>query len=144
MYEVMHGDAMTLKLLSTSLVRCHYNDVIMTTMASQITSLTAVYSIVYSDADQGKHQNSASLAFVWGIHRLPVNSPHKGPVTRRVFPFDDVIMVTGTKVTDWLLNRSCDVFVVTSLEEQSRGRSFKPSWPSCDVIPVAPADWIPV
>ena len=47
----------------------HYNDVIMTTMASQITNLTIVYSTVYSDADQGKHQSSASLAFVWGIHR---------------------------------------------------------------------------
>ena len=47
----------------------HYIDVIMTTMASQITSLTVVYSTVYSGADQRKHQNSASLAFVWGIHR---------------------------------------------------------------------------
>ena len=47
----------------------HYNDVIMTTIASQITSLMVVYSIVYSDADQRKHQSSASLAFVWGIHR---------------------------------------------------------------------------
>ena len=47
----------------------HYDDVIMTTIASQITSLTSVYSTVYSDADQRKHQSSASLAFVWGIHR---------------------------------------------------------------------------
>ena len=47
----------------------HYADVIMTTMESQITSLTVVYSTVYSDADQRKHQSSASLAFVWGIHR---------------------------------------------------------------------------
>ena len=47
----------------------HYNDVIMTTIASRITSLTIVYSTVYSDADQRKHQSSASLAFVWGIHR---------------------------------------------------------------------------
>ena len=47
----------------------HYADVIMTTMASQITSLTVAYSTVYSDADQRKHQSSASLAFVWGIHR---------------------------------------------------------------------------
>ena len=47
----------------------HYNDVIMTTMASQITSLTVVYSNVYSDAYQRKHQSSASLAFVWGINR---------------------------------------------------------------------------
>ena len=47
---------------------------------------------VYSGADQRKHQSSASLAFVLGIHRWPVNSPHKWPVTRKMFPFDDVIM----------------------------------------------------
>ena len=41
----------------------------MTTRASQITSLTVVYSTIYSDADQRKHQSSAWLAFVWGIHR---------------------------------------------------------------------------
>ena len=70
----------------------HYNDVIMSAIASHITSLTIVYSIVYSDADQRKHQSSASLAFVRGIPRGPVNSPHKWPVTRKMFPFDDVIM----------------------------------------------------
>ena len=70
----------------------HYSDVIMGAMASQITSLTIVYSTVYSDADQRKHQSSASLAFVRGIHRWPVNSPHKWPVTRKMFPFDDIIM----------------------------------------------------
>ena len=64
----------------------------MSTIASQITSLTIVYSTIYSGADQSKHQSSASLAFVWGIHRGPVNSPHKWPVTRKMFPFDDVIM----------------------------------------------------
>ena len=61
-------------------------------MASQINSLTIVYSTVYSGADQRKHQSSASLAFMQGIHRGPVNSPHKWPVTRKMFPFDDVIM----------------------------------------------------
>ena len=65
----------------------------MTAMASQITSLAMVYSTVYLGTDQRKHQSSASLAFVWGIHRGPVNSPHKGPVTRKMFPFDDVIMI---------------------------------------------------
>ena len=71
----------------------HYGDVIMGAITSQITSLTVIYSTVYTDADQRKHQSSASLAFVWGIHRGPVNSPHKWPVTRKVFPFDDVIML---------------------------------------------------
>ena len=70
----------------------HYNDVIMGAKESQITSLTIVYSTVYSDADQRKHQSSASLAFVQGIHRGPVNSPHKWLVTRKMFPFDYVIM----------------------------------------------------
>ena len=70
----------------------HYSDVTMGSMASQITSLTIVYSTVYSGADQRKHQNSASLASVRGIHQWPVNSPHKWPVTRKMFPFDDVIM----------------------------------------------------
>ena len=54
-------------------------------MASQITSLTIVYSTVYSGANQRRHQISASLAFVRGIHRWPAKSPHKGPVTRKCF-----------------------------------------------------------
>ena len=70
----------------------HYTDVKMGAIASQITSLTFVYSTVCSDADQRKHQSFASLAFVRGIHRGPVNSPHKWPVTRKMFSFDDVIM----------------------------------------------------
>ena len=70
----------------------YYSDVIMTTISSQITSLRTVYSSIYSDADQRKHQSSASLAFVRGIHRWPVYSPHKRPVTRKMFPFDDVMM----------------------------------------------------
>ena len=61
------------------------SDVIMSTMASRITSLTIVYTTVYSGADQIKHQSSASLAFVRGIRRSPVNFPHKGPVTRKCF-----------------------------------------------------------
>ena len=66
----------------------HYSGVIMGAMASQITSLTIIiiHSTVYS-GDQRKHQSSASLAFVRGIHRWPVNSPHKWPVTRKMFPF---------------------------------------------------------
>ena len=61
-------------------------------IASQITSLTIVYSTVYSDADQRKHHSSAWLALVRGIDQGPVNSPHKWPVTRKMFPFADVIM----------------------------------------------------
>ena len=65
----------------------------MDTMASQFTSPTIVNSTVYSGADQRKHQSSASLAFVRRIHRWPVNSSHKWPVTRKMFPFDDVIIL---------------------------------------------------
>ena len=61
-------------------------------ITSQITSLTIVYSTIYSGTDQRKHQSSASLAFVRGIHRRLVNSPHKGSVARKMFPFDDVII----------------------------------------------------
>ena len=83
-------------------VEIHYDDAIMGAIGSQITSLTIVYSTVYSGADQSKHQSSASLAFVWGIHRGPVNSPHKWPVTRKMFPFDDVIMnAGGYGLTHW-------------------------------------------
>ena len=69
----------------------HYNDVIMSLLAPQITSLTIVYLTIYSGPDQRKHQSFASLAFVRGIHRWPVNSPLKWPVTRKMFPFDDVM-----------------------------------------------------
>ena len=65
----------------------HYDDVIMGAMVSQITSLTIVYPTVYSGVDQSKYQSSASLAFV-----------HKWPVTRKMFPFDDVIMRSETKI----------------------------------------------
>ena len=75
----------------------HYNDVIIGAIASQIISLTIVYATVYSDADK-KYQSSASLAFVRGISRRPVNSPHKWPVTRKMFPFDDVIIFFSVSI----------------------------------------------
>ena len=70
----------------------HYSDIIIGAIASQITSLTIVYSTVFSDADKKTHQSAVSLAFVRGIDRGQVNSPHKWPVTRKMFPLDDVIM----------------------------------------------------
>ena len=80
-------------ILSNYLIRNHYNDVRMIVVASQITSVFIVCSNVGSDADRRKHQSFASLAFVRGISRWPVNSPHKWPVTLKMFPFDDVIMI---------------------------------------------------
>ena len=79
----------------------HYCDAIMKAMALQITSLAIVYSTVHSSADQRKHQRSVSLAFVRVIHQWPVNSPHKWPVTRKIFLFDDVIMI----FVNWQLAR---------------------------------------
>ena len=54
--------------------------------------VSIVYPTVCLGADQRKRQSSASLAFVWGIHRWRVDSPHKGPVTRNMFPLDNVII----------------------------------------------------
>ena len=61
-----------------------YSDIKMGAMASQITCVSTVYSIVCSGADHRKHQSSASLAFERGIHRWMVNSPHKGPVMQKI------------------------------------------------------------
>ena len=70
----------------------HYSEVLMIAMASHFPGVSVVYWTVCSCADQRRQQISASLTFVMGIHRWPVNSPHKGPVTQKMLPFDDVIM----------------------------------------------------
>ena len=70
----------------------HHSDIIMNTMVSQITIVSILNLTVCSGPDQRNHQSSASLALVRGVHGWLVNSPHKGPVTRKWFPFDDVIM----------------------------------------------------
>ena len=70
----------------------HYNDVIMSAMASQITSPTALYSTVYSRRRSRKTSKLRVTGLCVGKSPGPVNSPHKGPVTRKMFPFDDVIM----------------------------------------------------
>ena len=90
----------------------HHNDVTLDAIASQITGLTIVYSTVYSDADQRKHQSSASLAFVRGIHRWPVNSPPIWPVMRKMFLFNDVIMswrsfMGCSEIGGWYPNEDC-------------------------------------
>ena len=87
----------------------HYTDIIMSAMASQITGVSIVYSIVCPGTDQRKYQSSASLACVCGIRRWPVNSLHKAPETRKMFPFDDVIMMNelmydcGRCLREWML-----------------------------------------
>ena len=64
----------------------------MSALASQITGELIVYPTVCVGAEQRKHESSASLAIVRVINRWLVNSPHKRPVTRKMIPFDDVIM----------------------------------------------------
>ena len=88
----------------------YYADVIISTMASHITIVSSVYSIVCSGADQRKHQSSASLAFVRGIHRWPVNSPHKVPVTRKMFPFEYVVM--EHTATSWSCRYAVGIFSI--------------------------------
>ena len=104
--EIYHGTR-DKYLIGPNGTKIHYSDAIISAMVSQIISLTIVYSTVYSGTDKRKHQSSASHAFVMGIHRWPVDSPHKGPVTWKMFPFVVVIMSiwlrgTGTK-REWLI-----------------------------------------
>ena len=95
------------------LPRClHYSDTIMSAMASQITSLTIVYSTFYSGADQRKLQSTASLAFVRRIHRWQLNSPRERPVMRKMFLFDDVIMCHISERYDQCM--LCNYFETTS------------------------------
>ena len=79
-------------------------------MASEITRLMVVYTTVYSGADQRKHQSSASLALVRGIHGWPVNSPHKGPVTRKLFPLDESSWICSCAVWTVLLGKHGPIY----------------------------------
>ena len=97
----------------------HYDDVLMSAMACQITNLTIVYSTVYSGADQRKRQSSASLAFVRGIH------PHKGPVTWQMFPFDDVIMTPMWSYVRW---KCCLVLYTTRQSNQAYQPFSQQQW----------------
>ena len=107
---------------------CHYDDVILSVMASRIISVSIVYSTVCPRADQRKHQSFASLAFVRGIHQWPGNSPHKGPVTRKMFPlmtsswlWNTCIMLNGLafinpdQLDPWLKDQTEKKTVVTIL-----------------------------
>ena len=87
----------------------HYIDGIMTTMASQITSLTVVYSTVYSDADQRKHQSSALLAFVWVIHRGRWFPRTKGQLRGKCFHLMTSSWVLLKSVVYFLSFRLADV-----------------------------------
>ena len=101
----------------------HYNDVIMSAIASWITSFTIVYSTCYSGADQRKHKSSASLPFPWGIYRWPVNFPHKGLVTRKMFPFNDVIQ---TEYTHNCVCRHLSCYITMTLHEHDVSNHRQP------------------
>ena len=118
----------------------HYSDVIMGAMASQITILTIVYSAVYSGADQTKFQSSASLAFVRGIHRWPVNSPHKVPVTRKMFPFDDVIMKKLDCNKRWRINKMGNHLCSSTVRARYRVSFVSPQavlYPALNILPLS-------
>ena len=90
----------------------HYDGIIMSTVAYLITGVSIICSTVCSGADQRKHQSSTSLVCVRGIHRWPLDSPHKGTVTRKKVPiwwrhhvFWDMIGVMGWYVADSRANR---------------------------------------
>ena len=106
----------------------HYSDVIMTTIASQITSFTVVYSIVYSDADQRKHQSSSSLAFVWGIHRDRWIPRTKGQLRGKCFHLmtSSCFCIAGRLSIP--LNAELSCFFVVSLDKVLSKRSPPCRW----------------
>ena len=96
----------------------HYCDVIMCTMASQITSLTIVYSTLNPGADQRSHQSSASLAFVRGIYRGPVNSPNKWLLTRKLFH-----LMTSSRLSQYRTSRMATaIFFSMIIMIQTQGK----------------------
>ena len=124
----------------------------MSPMASQITGFTNVYSAVGLGPDQRKYQSSTSLPFVRGIHRWPVNSPQKGPVTRKMFSFDDVLMTRNSyddadipTNEDIMMRSFGDFFDAVSnnmLNKQSNCRWFESPWRPCDVTLITKPKWM--
>ena len=101
----------------------NYSDVIMSLMASQITGVSIVCTTLSSGTDQRKHQSFASLAFVTRIHQWQMNSPHKGPVMRKIFPFDDVIMGGGG---DWLCHNGIKLHFIIDIIKSNLPRNIIP------------------
>ena len=81
----------------------HCNDFRIGAMASQITGVSIVWSTVCSGAEQQQQQQKIKAPRHWGES---MDSNNKGPVTRRMLPFDDVIMVI-TVPADVVQNLSC-------------------------------------
>ena len=126
-------------MYTTSRHSCNnYNDVTMSAMASQITSLTIVYSSIWSGAYQRKHQSSASLAFAKRIYRWPMNSPHKGPVTRKnVFiwwrhhvndGFPNLIQYTGGQILNAMHMQKIRVLFLSKMFPEVSFVYLSPCW----------------
>ena len=97
----------------------HSNDVIMSAMASQITSASIVYTTVCSGADQRKYQNSAPLAFVRGIYRWPVNSPHALPTVITInITTREIIEAKALILTSWSISETT-LIVITKIQPQN-------------------------
>ena len=95
--------------LFTRLITYHCWDFKLANLVTlRLECLTIVYSTIYSGADQRIHQSSTSLAFVGWIHRWQVNCPHKGWITRKMFPFDYVIMVA--EILHWTHRISSEIY----------------------------------
>ena len=134
-FLIAHG-LLILFMVSNS-TETHYIDVIMSAMSFQITSITIVYSTVYSGADQE-------------IHRWPVNSPYKGPVTRKMSQFDDVIMslgrrfiivVPGAPLTHWgRVTHICvgNLTIIGSDNGLSPGRRQAITWTNVGILLIGP------
>ena len=114
----------------------HYTDIIMSAMASKKTGVSIVCSTVYSGADERKHQSSSSLAFLKRIHQWLVHSPHKGTVTQKMFPFDDVIMTLQDLIHLWKWRGS---WINNNLQQNPKSHpdmmvSVKAAWISPSVM----------
>ena len=108
-------------------------------MASQITSVSIVCPTVCSGADQRIYQSPASLAFVRGSHRRPVNSPHKGPVTRKMFPFHEVIMAIRRSARCEV--GQCSNYCITTIEIRAWESNYIHILCGCDYFPMPPSQW---
>ena len=112
----------------------HYSDIITSAMASQITGVSSICSTVYSGADQRKHQSSTSLAFVRGDRWIPrtkgQSAPHKGPVRRKIFPFDYVILLSNYGGSSGTQTSTTPVHICMAIREYSQFTLLSLSFPS--------------
>ena len=121
----------------------YYIDVIMNAMASQITGVSIVYSTICSGAVERRHQSSASLAFVRGIHRWPVNYPLKGPVTRKCFHLMTLSLYSGlswVKMVYWSAYGNIIYFIFGSVND-IRSYEYKLNWKNYDTSVICL--WLP-